>query len=378
MKILAVASLTPSATANYIIGALREAKHDLYVCSDVANPLADQLVFGAVDVAKLSLRCPFTPDLLLFIEGGTMRLFPKGLERLKCLTAWYGIDTHMDYAKHLRIGRLFDITFVAQKKFVEKLRSDGLRQIFWLPLGFAPELHPQEQLDRCYEVAYVGSVNAVLHPVRHALLAAISREVSEVFKGMASPKEMGRIYAQAKMVFNKSVNNDINMRYFEAMGAGAVLITDHVTNNGIEELFTVGEHFLEYQDEGSLLALIRELRSNPHWCRRLGDAARCHVMKNHTYAFRARSALEKIVLCEKSATPTPDAYFAAFTSLRIADGALSAAMDAFDWRTAGPSQWFLAWMIIGGLLLLTLGTRVVQATSPLAELFWKVSKWYRH
>jgi hypothetical protein len=368
MKILVVASLTPPATANYLIDALRDAKHEVFVCSDVASPLVNQLVYGAVDIARVCARHKFTPELMLFIEGGTMRLFPTGLENLDCLTAWYGIDTHMDYAKHLRIGRLFDVTFIAQKEFVEKLRIDGLRQVFWLPLAFAPELHPQERIERVYEVAYVGSDNAVMHPVRHALLAAIRREISNVYQGMASPREMGRIYAQAKMVFNKSVNNDVNMRYFEAMGAGAVLLTDHAHENGAEELFTVGEHFLEYEDENSLISLIKELSRDSEHCRQIGEAAHRHVLEHHTYTHRANYLLELVKSTGKTAKPAPDAYFSVFTGLHMAEGALQAARDAFDWQRAGRGQRLVARMARAGLVLLILGAKAVERTRNLMRV----------
>lgn len=367
MKILVVASLTPPATANYLIRALRDAKHEVLVCSDVASPLADHLVQGAVDAGEVCTRHGFAPELMLFVEGGTMRLFPTGLERLPCLTAWYGIDTHMDYAKHLRIGRLFDITFIAQKEFVEKLRTDGVRQVFWLPLAFAPELHPQGPLERCYDVAYVGSDSAVVHPIRHALLAAIRRDIPNVFQGMASPREMGRIYAQAKMVFNKSVNNDINMRYFEAMGAGAVLLTDHANDNGVEELFTVGEHFLEYDDENSLIALLRELSRDPERCRRIGEAARRHVLEGHTYAYRANSLLERAGACVKSANPAADAYFAVFIAMGMAAEALQAATAAFDWRERGHGQRLVAGMARAGLSMLTFGAKALERARKLAR-----------
>ena len=44
-----------------------------------------------------------------------MQLFPYDLENVTCLTAWYGIDTHMDYKKHLQIAKGFDVSFIAQK-----------------------------------------------------------------------------------------------------------------------------------------------------------------------------------------------------------------------------------------------------------------------
>lgn len=365
MKILVVASLTPTTTANYIIGALREAGNDLYVCSDVPSPLADLRVRGAVDVARLCAGQKLAPELVLFIEGGTMRLFPTGLERVPCLTAWYGIDTHMDYAKHLRIGRLFDVTFIAQKEFVERLRQDGLRQVHWLPLAFAPELHPAEMLDRCYDVAYVGSSNATVHPVRHALLAAIRREVPNVFMGTANPREMGRIYAQAKLVFNKSVNNDVNMRYFEAMGAGAVLLTDHAQDNGAEELFTVGEHYLQYHDEQTLCSLIRGLLQEPERCRRIGDVARQHVLASHTYQHRVERLLILVGETRKLVTPRPEDFFSALLALNLQSSAVACAG-----RALGNSSGGIYNKVIGkGTALLLVGLAAVLGAFEQARSF---------
>jgi hypothetical protein len=335
MKILVFSSLTPPATANYLVKAQRDAGHDVFVCSDVASPLASLRVRGAVDVAQVCARHGLAPDLVLFIEGGTMRLFPAGLERMSCLTAWYGIDTHMDYAKHLRIGRLFDVTFIAQKEYVERLRQDGFRQVYWLPLACAPEIYPLAKLDRCYDVAYVGSSNVAVHPVRHALLAAIRKEFPKVFLGMADPQEMGRIYAQSKIVFNKSVNNDVNMRYFEAAGAGAVLLTDPARDNGVEELFTVGAHYLEYRDEQTLLAQIRDLLQDPERCHRIADAARRHVLAHHTYRCRAARLLELAQQSNKLSPPRPEDGFPVFLALNLLDAAVACAGRALALSSGG-------------------------------------------
>lgn len=335
MKILVFASLTPPATANYLIGALRDAGNELFVCSDVLSPLVDLRAHGAVDVASVCARHFPAPDLVFFVEGGTMRLFPVGLERMTCLTAWYGIDTHMDYAKHLRIGRLFDVTFIAQKQFQERLRQDGLRQVHWLPLAFAPELHPVEMLDRCYDVAYVGSNSVTVHPVRHTLLAAIRKEIPLVFMGTASPQDLGRIYAQAKLVFNKSVNNDVNMRYFEAMGAGAVLLTDPALNNGVDELFRLDEHYVEYRDQQTLLSLIRSLLEDTERCQRVSYAARLHVLANHTYQHRAAQLLETVRQSQKLPSPRLEDYFPALISLRLLDEALRSVGRAVSSTSGG-------------------------------------------
>lgn len=327
-KVLVIASLTPACTAHYFIHAFRQLSCAVKACSDVADSSANLRVSGAVDVSSLVAQLQFEPDIVLFIEGGTMQILPIGLERLRCLTAWYGIDTHMDYAKHLRIGRLFDVTFVAQKEYVERLRADGLHQVYWLPLGFAPELLPSPMPERTIDIAYVGSDRVAANPVRHALLGALRREFSSTWFGTAAPKEMGRIYASARVVFNKSVNNDVNMRFFESSGAGAVLVTDPIVENGVEELFVEGRHYVAYQDEASLIRVARSLLADPVRCAAMGACAREHVLDHHTYRHRAERFLAIVEQSKKLRAPCPEDYFSACLSLNLLSGAMKAAAQA--------------------------------------------------
>jgi hypothetical protein len=335
MRILVLASLTPTATANYFVRAMKDAKHELLVCSDVASPLAGLRASGAVDVVKICARHNFVPELVLFVEGGAMRLFPVGLEHMTCLTAWYGIDTHMDYAKHLRIGRLFDVTFIAQQEFVERLSQDGLRQVHWLPLGFAPELMPARLTSRKLDIAHVGSSNVSANPVRHALISVLRRELPSSYFGPADPQEMGRIYANARIVFNRSVNNDVNMRFFEAAGAGAVLVTNPIIDNGVEALFEESVHYAVYRDEASLLDLVRTLLADPARCEAMGQAARQRVLERHTYRHRADALLAEVVLSAKVARPGSEGYFAALLALDMLGAALGAAARAMAETSSG-------------------------------------------
>ena len=333
MNILVIASLTPPATANYLIRALLDIGHQVFVCSDVDSPLASLHVRGGVDVAQVCARQGLAPDLVLFVEGGTMRIFPLGLESLSCLTVWYGIDSHMDYSKHLRIGRLFDVTFIAQKEFVERLRQDGLRQVYWLPLGFAPELMPSPPPHRSVDIAHVGSINVNANPPRHILLAALRRRFPSNYFGLASPHKMASIYASARLVFNRSVNNDVNMRFFEAAGAGAVLVTDPVTNNGLEALFVEGVHYVVYHDEASLLKVVHELLADPARREAIGKAARQRVLECHTYQHRAESLLESARQSVKLSAPRREDYFSALLALDILDAAMGTVGRALNSTT---------------------------------------------
>lgn len=334
-EVLVIASLTPTCTAHYFIHAFRQLGCSVKVCSDVAEESADLRVYGAVDIPSVVTQLEFEPDIVLFIEGGTMQILPVGLERLKCVTAWYGIDTHMDYPKHVHIGRLFDVSFIAQKEYVERLRTDGLHQVHWLPFGFAPELMPSPMPERRVDLAYVGSDLVTANPERHALLGALRREFSSTQFGTATPKQMGRIYASARAVFNKSVKNDVNMRFFEAAGAGAVLITDSIVDNGVEELFEEGAHYVSYQDEASLLRVVRDLLADPTRCVATGERARQHVLAHHTYRHRAQSLLSTVGMSKKLTAPRPEDYFAACLSLNLLSDALTMAARAIALPSGG-------------------------------------------
>jgi hypothetical protein len=335
MKILVFASLSLPATANYLISSLREAGHELLVCSDLESPLATVIRCGAVDVDQLCRSFNFLPELFLFFEGGSMQLFPAGLEKLPCITSWYGIDTHMDFAKHLRISRLFDVSFVAQKEYVERLHQHGLSQVYWLPLAFAPELLTLPLPLKSIDIAHVGSMHIEANPQRHALLSSLRRVFPSHFFNSASPMEMQQIYAKSRIVFNKSVRNDVNMRFFEAAGAGAVLVTDPVFGNGLEELFDEGAHYLVYEDEKSLLRLVGALLSDPDRCQAIGAAARQRALDRHTYAHRVQEIIALTGAEQKRSKPTPEEYFSVYLSLNLLSAALQSVGQAFKSHSGG-------------------------------------------
>lgn len=349
MNILFVASLTSIATANYLLRALRMQGHEVLAYSDVPSATADAVGPGLVDVSRFCDEREYRPDLVLFVEGGTMRLFPVGLEHLDCLTAWYGIDTHMDYAKHLAIARAFDATFIAQQEYVERLQADGVRQAHWLPLAFAPELLPAAAPERDLDFAYVGSMNAQMHPERHALLTALAQRFPRHFIGAAAPKEMAAIYSRAKVVFNKSVNNDVNMRYFEALGCGAALVTDPIRDNGVNDLFDAGLHYRTYQDGASLIAAVEDLLGDDRRRGTMVTATVGLVRGQHTYDDRAAALIGTIRGLAKQTPPGAQDYFSVFLRLGVAAGVLHASIAALrdehygraDRIATRPARWLL-------------------------------------
>jgi hypothetical protein len=130
-KVLLVSSLNTISPANYLIAAFQDLGMHVISVSDVSNKNVQIKVRGKFDVGKYLAKTAIKPDLILFVEGGDMGIFPVNYQHLGIPSFWWGIDTHNDYRKHLRISRLFDHSFVAQQSFVEKLKIDGRKFTRW-------------------------------------------------------------------------------------------------------------------------------------------------------------------------------------------------------------------------------------------------------
>ena len=288
-QILVVSSLNSIAPANYLIDAFLNLGIEVVAISDVANKRANHVANGAFDVQNYVALNDLRPDLLLFVEGGEMGIFPVNFTRLNCPKYWWGIDTHNDYLRHLRISRLFDHTFLAQKAFVNLLMNDGIKSISWLPLAYGGP--KPESKNRNIDVAYAGSTNWNLYPERKEYLSAIRTTLQNTSIGNCNPEDLFNLYMDSKIVFNYSPMNDLNMRFFEAIGAGALLMTNKITQNGVEDIFTQGKEFVEYGGIEDMLQKIKYFLSHEDHLEKISSAGMANVSQNHTYANRAETIL---------------------------------------------------------------------------------------
>jgi hypothetical protein len=319
-RILVVSSIRPPATALDLIDSLREAGREVRVVSDWAHAGADPVAAGAFDAAGWADREGFRPDALLFIEGGTRLIFPRGMENLDCVTAWYALDPHLHLRQHLHVARLFDVTFVAHLQFISHFRDGDVQ---WLPAAVNPRVFAPTQDPRDIDVAHIGSENRELHPERVRLLDLIRSRYRNTFIGRADLSRIGEIYGRAKVVFNHSVRSEVNIRYFEAMGAGAVLVTDRAPREtGVEQLFSPGEDFLEYHDDASLLSAIDSVLGDEQKRERMGSRAQRLVLANHTYRHRAETILKVLSKTQHRVRPGPEDYLPAYHLLHYPDAVL--------------------------------------------------------
>lgn len=243
-------------------------------------------------------------DLYLNVDDGLQYHLPTDL----CPRAWWAIDTHLNFPWCLEKARGFDLVFATQRDGADRLRAEGVASAAWLPLACDPEFHRPHDVPKRYDVAFVGNV---FPGPRADLLALVRRRFRDTFVGNAYFEDMARAYSAARTVFNRSLANDVNMRVFEALACGSLLVTNDLADNGQEELFRDGAHLATYRDPDELLDKVAFYLAREPARERVAAAGREEALAKHTYARRMERLLRAAEAGLSKSTASVPASFAA-------------------------------------------------------------------
>jgi hypothetical protein len=227
---------------------------------------------------------------LLWVESGVLS-YPIGTETVDGPTAGYIIDVHLHPDQSRALASLFDLVLVAQHDYVPFL-SEAHPNVHWLPLA-APSAFLEVPRRPRFPVGFVGHV-APRSP-RESVLRAVNREFAmNDWRRLYSVEEMARIYASSRLVLNPPANGDVNMRFFESLACGALVITPPLAN-GLSSLAREHEDYfpLDFAEERSLMSHIETLLHETDFESR-GAATRELVRERHTYHHRMIDIVAKL------------------------------------------------------------------------------------
>jgi len=238
------------------------------------------------------------PDFVLAIDFATHYIFdvnyhPKAI--------WL-IDTHLSLICDEVMARSFDIVFVAQKEDYEKLKRK-FKYVYWLPLAGDLDYHGKKSLKKIYDIAFVGKLG---EGKRKKFLLKLKKEYPNSFIGEADCKQIGKIYSQSKIVFNYSIKNDINMRIFEGLISGSMVITNRIKNNGFEELFEEGKNIIVFENWNDLKKKIDYYLRNEEEREKIAANGYQKAIQFHKYEDRVKFILEKIYELKGEKFEDPD------------------------------------------------------------------------
>ncbi|MDP3089390.1 MAG: glycosyltransferase [Nitrospira sp.] len=249
------------------------------------------LTRSLLDARSLLTQLPphWYPDLIVLGDESTQPLV-LGLETLPVPVVWYAIDSHIHANWHMHYAAAFDVILVAQKDWVPAYQLDGDRQhVSWMPLfcqgshdlGFAREI----------PLSFIGTLDAARNPDRVDLILRLQTQYPIVVQ--SGPYD--EIFNRSMMVLNQSVANDVNLRTFEAMACGALLLTERV-GNGFSDLFQDRTHCALYEkgNVDHIIEITDYYRAHPAERKAIARQGYEAVMAAHTSLHRAQALLDTV------------------------------------------------------------------------------------
>lgn len=186
------------------------------------------------------------------LKGKKVLWYPDQLVRFPDRQEW--VKTRGPHFHLLCVSHLDELRFYKD-----------LSSTLFLPVGYSPEFHKDysEGRERPYDVGFAGSMN----PARKRYLDAFEAAGIPVTVKSVFGEDLQRFYSQCKIVWNLGWGGGgIQTRFIEAMGAGAVI----VTNSTVAETgspFKDGEHLVEYHDgpgsERAAADLMKKMLEDP-------------------------------------------------------------------------------------------------------------------
>jgi Glycosyl transferases group 1/DUF based on E. rectale Gene description (DUF3880) len=299
---------TPDAhtTGNYFRKVLKREHKVTFLSDESAIRDIDLLSFDLPSYVKTE-----SIDLLFCIDP-VGKFFPMGLNRLACPTAIYLIDVHQDLASRLRLAAFFDYVFIAQCDYLDEFKHAGIDNVLWLPLACDPDFHGSRAFqEKKYDIGFVGHKGAGNGGRSEVLDILSSQFILNDLNRKYRPEEIGIIYSKSQIIFNWAINGDVNMRVFEALCSGRLLLTNRV-KNGLEKLFSNKKHLVIYSNVEELLLLAQYYLDNPEEREMIAQAGQAEILAKHTYQHRTNQILSAIFGSGDSSSSAPARSWTAY------------------------------------------------------------------
>jgi spore maturation protein CgeB len=225
------------------------------------------------------------------------RLLPHGLTNIPYPTACFQIDTFEQPEARAFFSMLFDYAFVFHPGFDRQFQNLGHPKAVCIPHAVEADLFESMEQNRIYEVGWVGRLDGQEYNIRRRYIEGLKKQFAmNEIEQYYPPEAMAKIYQLSKVVVNLSRDDhlhDANLRCFEVMAAGALLITPQPTE--LAELgFVEGTHYVTFQTESQMYEIVQYYLKNDEERDAISQAARALVLQQHTYDVRAKTILDTV------------------------------------------------------------------------------------
>lgn len=266
--------------------ALRQLGYRVFTC-DVSSHyrVPDILCEPDSDISDIIAALNVSPDVVMHFES--RGFFPRGWERISIPRIWYSTEGDVHLKDHIHVMDFFDLLCSSNQVVAEYFHQHGYLSYF-LPLAVDPEVHQPDPQTEVYDIAFVGTLNMLQYRERARLLNILQNEFTVHIRTKATPAECAQLYAQSKLVFDKSLGHGINTRPFEALACRKLLLTAADPVSGLETLLKDKEHLVYYHDEHDLLEQVRYYLQHDTEREQIAANGFAEVLHHHTYIQRVQ------------------------------------------------------------------------------------------
>ena len=209
---------------------------------------------------------------------------------------YYIIDTHIDleWRQDLAKEGNFDLLCFAQ--------TEGLREKWhtdfkgWVPLGCDKDIHDVGQKEKKYDVGFIGHFHSKYAAERIDYIHELFKSFPNFFySNMRFFKDYTTKLAELRVVFNKSLNGDVNMRVFEALCSGSCLLTDRLP--GLSSLGLIENvHYVGYSSKEEMIEQMKMLLSDEQRREEIAKRGQNIAQRFHTYTDRVKDIIKLSML----------------------------------------------------------------------------------
>lgn len=199
---------------------------------------------------------------------------------------WHS-DTHLGYDWRLEKARRTDWNFVCQKKAEQDFLRDGIKNVVYMPHAVEPLAYPYLASLKKYDLCFVGHINS---QNRIDALDRMFKEFPRFFYGQRLFNAAAEKYCESKIVFNISINDDLNMRTFEALSTKSFMLTSW--NPEVASVFEDGKHIVLYKSLDEAVEKAKYYLAHDEEREAIAQAGFDEVRAKHTFVHRAKQVLD--------------------------------------------------------------------------------------
>jgi hypothetical protein len=224
-------------------------------------------------------------------------------------------DAHLDDGYRFEKAKQFDYVFWNQMHYADEWvwvgdpMKEKIPKGYYLPHAAEPKAYPHFEIVKKYDVCFIGHIQEYhkgngINMSRIDVLDAIFKAFPNFYYGTRNPafpdknmfEDAARHFCESKVVFNISIGNDANMRFFETLMTGSFLLTNDIPElKNLEQYgFKKGVHYDTYSTLEEAKELIKYYIENDEEREMIAKVGYKQALKTGTYEARIKEVLSKV------------------------------------------------------------------------------------